>query len=92
MKSELMDKIEGVESVQDMAPHTAAVVSEASISQEELLRQFQLVKRLTKGFLAMTWVVLMNYVSKNGIDFTEWLLIAIFLMVTVQLWSLGPRK
>ena len=92
MESELMDKLSEGESFEDTGGGEFPRVPENTLSQEELLRQFHYVKRLTKGFISITWVVLISYFAKNGVAWLEWAVMALFLVVTVQLWNMGPQK
>lgn len=92
MESELVDKLNEEELFEDTGGEGLPRVPETTLSQEELLRQFHSVKRLTKGFISVTWVVLISYFAKNGVAWVEWAVMALFLVVTVQLWNMGPQK
>ena len=91
MNPELMDKLNIEETAK--TPGTVETVPEVeALSKEELLRQFQYVKRMTKTFLVLTWIALIGYFMKNGMGLIEWAMAAVFLIVTVQLWTIGVKK
>ena len=92
VKTELMDKIEEVGLASEVEESERHSLSPEAMSKDEILRQFYYVKRITKVFLTMTWMVLLGSFAKNGIALIEWMVIGLFLMITIQLWNIGPRK
>lgn len=71
-------------------PHPATTVDEQVFSQEEALRQFTYVQRLTRAFLSVTWLVLIGYLIKTGVAWQDGVMVGLFLVVTYQLWNITP--
>lgn len=60
--------------------------------QQELLKQFEGVKRVTKAGLILTWVVFVCGEYSQGVTWMSGLKAILFLMITWQLWWIEPQK
>ena len=64
----------------------------SSMTAEERLAQFNYVKRMTKGFLILTWIVLIGYFKTQEFGVIEAGISGLFGLVTIQLWRITPEK
>lgn len=69
---------------------TSDVASDAN--KQELLKQFEGVKRITQIGLILTWVVFVCYEYNQGIQFLSILKTLLFSVITWQLWWIEPQK
>lgn len=76
--------------VQDSGENSEVVV--ATMTKEEWVEQFSCIKRITRGCLVITWLVLIGYFKTQGITVVENVIGVLFSIVTIQLWCLAPKK
>lgn len=64
----------------------------SDVNKQELLKQFEGVKRITQIGLILTWVVFVCYEYNQGIQFLSILKTLLFSVITWQLWWIEPQK
>lgn len=64
----------------------------SDVNKQELLKQFEGVRRITKICLILTWVVIVCYECNQGVTWMSGLKAILFLIITWQLWWIEPQK